>query len=421
MALLHKSIVVGVPTRPTVNGGVGRPQVSGGVPAPHGIRKPQPASGVGVLEADVQINNRTPNSTEGSLVGAIVVVIGEVAFTSVSELAAPVFERAYQPVDFAGSGEIVSTGVALFDRFSYLNSQGSTDGDAHAEYQFSSEDSGAGSLDAVVEAKYAAFPTTAAAGTLTVATSAEGAIYSTDASVSGTGALAASVGVADDAQLAGDGVFGLLEADFGTAHTAQLSASTGLSVAAFAQFAATASGFGSGELNVLARGKFSPSMSGGGTFTPAAKPKLDGAGSGGGALTASAFERTFTNMQMNKTANQSISGTYARITSMTADAAYPGTIINSNALVMSGGSSNATIEVHGVGTKSSTPYSVYFQVLVNGVMVGTEQVKTGSPNSFTLDFTFTGVALNDGDVVELQARRSGTASILSGTYLRVTA
>lgn len=292
MALLHKSIVVGVPTRPTVNGGVGRPQVGGGVPAPHGIRKPQPASGVGVLEADVQVNNRTPNSTEGSLAGAIVVVIGEVAFTSVSELTAPVFERAYQPVDFAGSGEIVSTGVALFDRFSYLNSQGSTDGDAHAEYQFSSEDSGAGSLDAVVEAKYAAFPTPAAVGTLTVATNAEGAIYSTDASVSGTGALAASVGVADDAQLAGDGVFGLLQAEFGAAFHTHTGATGTTTALAFAELEATSYANSAGELWAEGKPALHSIYITAGTLSGTVRRGAHSALTGVGALSANAFELT---------------------------------------------------------------------------------------------------------------------------------
>jgi hypothetical protein len=140
-------------------------------------------------------------------------------------------------------------------------------------------------------------------------------------------------------------------------------------------------------------------------------------------VTAPTYEIiTFTDMQMNKTANQAIGGTYVRIHTMVADSAYPMTnVVNGETLVIFGYATNATIDVHAVGTKAANAYWVYFRVLVNGVMVGTEQIRSGTPNSFTFDFTIPGVTLNQGDVVELQARRTGTASISSGTYLRVTA
>lgn len=131
---------------------------------------------------------------------------------------------------------------------------------------------------------------------------------------------------------------------------------------------------------------------------------------------------TFTDAQMIKTANQSISGTYATITNMVPDSGYPDSnVTGGQSLVVSGASGNATVTVRAIGSKASNSYWVYFRVMVNGAMVGTEQIRSGTPNSYTFDFTIPGVVLNDGDVIELQARRTGTASVFTGTYLRVTA
>lgn len=148
------------------------------------------------------------------------------------------------------------------------------------------------------------------------------------------------------------------------------------------------------------------------------------------ALGDSVFWTSFAPSGMNKTGTTTTIGTsYAEVASWAADTAgYPGSTISGNALVVNGGSSNATVAGLLKVTNSSFSQSVTvtLRLYKNGSLLATgSPVTIGANNSAGVDVTInsTGNNLANGDLITVQAistaTGTGARTILSG-WCRVT-
>lgn len=129
----------------------------------------------------------------------------------------------------------------------------------------------------------------------------------------------------------------------------------------------------------------------------------------------------FVPMRMNKSGTQTINQTTAVISSWTADAAYPGTDIttNANKLTMNSADPAKTVTAAVQYSGGTNGYGLSAILYKNGVQIGTTQSSTTS--AATLNFTVTGVAIAVGDTFELRGTNSffGATVQPAGTFIKV--
>lgn len=117
---------------------------------------------------------------------------------------------------------------------------------------------------------------------------------------------------------------------------------------------------------------------------------------------------TFTEMGMIKNGNQAMTTSFANVTGWTANAAFPSTVITSNALVLANAAQVAiTLRAQfGNGWQNQNAKS-YVRILVNGVVV--REASGGYQNSITAV-----INANTGDSISIQAKMTSWTTLFSG-------
>lgn len=111
----------------------------------------------------------------------------------------------------------------------------------------------------------------------------------------------------------------------------------------------------------------------------------------------------FKTMRMEKSGNQTLTLSYAKVTTWAAAAAYPNTNIVSNGLTMLNGGSGLTITANAAVTDTfSNTYTV--DIRKNGTSIGTPVALTTSGG--TVVWSLAGQSVNPGDVLEMYAKAS---------------
>ena len=127
-------------------------------------------------------------------------------------------------------------------------------------------------------------------------------------------------------------------------------------------------------------------------------------------------------MRMNKSGTQAIpAGTDILITSWTADAAYPGTDIltNANKLTLKASDDLRTVTAAVVWTGGTNGFNKSCKLFKNGAQIGSTSSSTATTGTFSFSVPSTAVA--NGDIFDLRASASSTGFTVSvaGTFLQV--
>jgi|SRR5690606_11240261 len=128
---------------------------------------------------------------------------------------------------------------------------------------------------------------------------------------------------------------------------------------------------------------------------------------------------------MVKSGTHALTGSWARVTGWTADPAYPGSTVVSNALAAQGGGPAKTVSaaIPFTGANQFGGGGVRARLLRNGVVIGTGTAVSGA--SGTASCTVANVTVVAGDVfaveaIDTNATWQGTVSAGSSTFVRVT-
>lgn len=237
---------------------------------------------------------------------------------------------------------------------------------------------------------------------------------------SGAGLLAASATPSTVADLAGEGVmFASSVHSFGEFDGAgQLTAGASPRPAA---------GFtGSGTLAAPASPGGEGQFTGSGTLTSAAAAATAASHSGNGVLEALVI---FHPVRMYKDATTySIAAndpSWGVVTGWVADTAeYPESAVSSDALVLATGGSGITIAADLVVTNSGLSRDIKAQITRNGTAIASGEATVGfGTTTATITMQATGLSVNPGDLIRIQANRSASGTITvpanSASFVRV--